>query len=136
MELVDQKRAWFGALTVPQRVIVVAVSGVGLVGGTALLLADPPSDVAVFFLISAYVISAVAVLQSIPWVRARLGSGTQLCLGFVLAFNSLSGEYTTPVFQGVGLIVGIGLLTHVLVLAVIRDRRVRKGRQRTTAQVH
>ncbi|MER5997994.1 hypothetical protein [Nonomuraea angiospora] len=136
MEPVDQKRSWFDALTVPQRVIVVAVSAVGLVGGMALLLMNPPHDLAAFFLIFAFVISAAAVLRSIPWVRARLGGGSQLWLGFALTFKSLSGELTTPAFQVAGLILGIGLLTHLLVLAVIRDRRLRQGRRPTTAQVH
>ncbi|MBB5775727.1 hypothetical protein [Nonomuraea jabiensis] len=136
MEPVDQKRSWFDALTVPQRVIVVAVSAVGLVGGMALLLMNPPHDLAAFFLILAYVISAVAVVHSIPWGRARLGGGAQLWLGFALAFKSLSGELTTPAFRIAGLILGVGLVTHLLVLAVIRDRRLRQGRQRTMAQVH
>lgn len=35
VEPVDQKRSWFDALTMPQRVIVAATSAVGLVGGTA-----------------------------------------------------------------------------------------------------
>lgn len=136
VEPVDQKRSWFDALTVPQRVVVGAVSAVGLVGGMALLLLDPPQDMAAFLLILAYVISAAAVLQSIPWVRARFGRGSQLWLGFALTFKSLSGELTTPAFQVAGLIVGVGLLTHLLVLAVIRDRRLRQGDQRITAQVH
>ncbi|YCK33587.1 hypothetical protein ACNF49_05680 [Actinomadura sp. ATCC 39365] len=136
MEPVDQKRSWFDALTMPQRVIVAATSAVGLVGGTALLLTDPPSNLAASFLIFAYAISAVAVLQSIPWVRARVGSGTQLCLGFALTFKSLSGELATPAFQVGGLIVGIGLLADLLVRAVIRDRRLRQGRRRTAAQAH
>ncbi|MBE1588691.1 hypothetical protein ACFPOI_54830 [Nonomuraea angiospora] len=126
MEPVDQKRSWFDALTVPQRVVVGAVSAVGLVGGMALLLMDPPQDMAAFLLILAYVISAAAVLQSIPWGRARLGRGYRLWLGFALTFKSLSGELTTPAFQVAGLIV----------LAVIRDRRLRQGDQRITAQVH
>ncbi|WP_346113359.1 hypothetical protein [Nonomuraea maheshkhaliensis] len=93
----------------------------------ALLLMNPPHDLAAFFLIAAFVISAVAVLHSIPWARARLGGGSQLWLGVALTFKSLSGELTTAAFQVAGLIVGIGLLTHLLALAVIRDRRLALG---------
>ncbi|SDK73497.1 hypothetical protein SAMN05421874_110214 [Nonomuraea maritima] len=128
VEAVDQKRSWFDVLTVVQRVAVVAVSVVGLVGGTALLLMNPPQDLAAFLLILVYAVSAVGVLGSVPWVRVRLGSGAQLWLGLALTFKSLSGELTTPAFQVGGLIVGVGLLVHLLVLAVIRDRSLRQGR--------
>lgn len=128
VEVVDQKRSWFDVLAVSQRVAVVAVSVVGLVGGTALLLLNPPQDPVAFSLILVYVVSAVGVLGSIPWVRVRLGSGVQLWLGLGLTFRSSAGELETPALRIAGLIVGIGLLAHVLVLAVNRDRRLRQGR--------
>ncbi|MEV6041782.1 hypothetical protein AB0L65_62520 [Nonomuraea sp. NPDC052116] len=65
-------KSWFDHLSLPQQVVTIIMSLIGLLGGVTLLLADPPPG-PVFILILAFVLFSMAILRSIPRVRAWVG---------------------------------------------------------------
>ncbi|MFJ2030633.1 hypothetical protein [Streptosporangium sp. NPDC087985] len=131
---VDSK-SWFDYLSLPQKVVTITASVVGLTGGMALLLLEPLTAPA-FFLIFSFALFSVAILHSIPRIRAWFGSGYQLYMGFFLVFKSLSGELETTFFRVAALIVGVPLLVHLVVRGVTMEWRRWKDSHRTTTQSH
>ncbi|WP_030919592.1 hypothetical protein [Streptosporangium amethystogenes] len=128
---VDPK-SWFDHLSLPQRIIAIIASLIGLIGGVTLLLVEPPTWPAVF-LIFVFVLFSAAILHNIPRIRAWVGSGYQLGVGFFLVFKSVSGEFETTFFRVAGLIVGVPLLVHLVIRGVIMEWR-RQDSHRTIPQ--
>ncbi|GAA4050936.1 hypothetical protein [Nonomuraea soli] len=119
--------SWFDALPMAPRYGLITVAVVGYVGGLAVLLGEPPSQLSASLLILVFAISGAVVFHSVPWVRARIGRGSQLLLGFFLVYKSLSGEFSGSVFRAVALLAGTAILLHLAALAVIRDQQLRKA---------
>ncbi|WP_433436115.1 hypothetical protein [Nonomuraea sp. CA-141351] len=124
MESTDRK-SWFASLSVRQRVFVIAVPLLGLVGGVVVLMAEPEAPVGFAVMIFALVLLG----KWVPRLRAWIGTGFQLYMGIGGVFMGLSGQLETLVARALSLIVGVSLLIHLLVRGFLLERGIRKTRR-------
>ena len=127
MSSVDQSPSWVDALSRPQRVTAVVLALVGSVGGAAYLLLEPPTTPAALFLIFAYMLFSLMVLNGVPRVRLWLdGRGYLLYAGIFALFKGASGELQTPAVRIGVFAAGVLILTYLIVRIV----RIEQGRKR------
>ncbi|MFI7536736.1 hypothetical protein [Streptosporangium sp. NPDC049376] len=123
----DRPSSWFNALSKPQKVTAITMSLIGSIGGAAYLWLGPPTDLAPGFLIFAYVILSLMILNGIPRVHLWFdGRGFVLYLGVFFVLKGASRDLETPAVRVGVLVVGVLLLTYLIVRAVRVERRKRQ----------
>lgn len=126
----DRPSSWFNALSKPQQVAAIVMSLIGSVGGAAYLVFGPPMEPVPFFLILAYALLSLMVLNGIPRVHLWFGGqGFLLYLGVFGVLKGASGELTTPAIRVSVFVIGVLLLTYLIVRVVrIEWRKRQTGR--------
>ncbi|MBB4917332.1 hypothetical protein [Streptosporangium saharense] len=128
MSSVDQPSSWFDALSRPQRVTAVVFALVGSVGGAAYLLLEPPTTPAALFLIFAYMLFSLMVLNGIPRVRLWLdGRGYLLYAGIFALFKGAAGGLQAPALR-IGVFAAGALILAYLIVRIVRIEQGRKQR--------
>lgn len=95
------------------------MSLIGSVGGVAYLLFEPLIEPAPFFLIFAYTLLSLMVLNGVPRVHLWFGGrGYLLYLGVFGVLKGASGELKTPAIRVSTFVIGVLLLTYLIVRAV------------------
>ncbi|MEU1736060.1 hypothetical protein [Streptosporangium sp. NPDC020145] len=123
----DRPSSWFNALSKPQKVTAITMSLIGSIGGAACLWLGPPMDLAPGFLIFAYVILSLMILNGIPRVHLWFdGRGFVLYLGVFFVLKGASRDLETPAVRVGVLVAGVLLLTYLIVRAVRVERRKRQ----------
>ncbi|MER7128638.1 hypothetical protein [Streptosporangium saharense] len=124
----DKSPSWFEVLSRPQRVTAVVFALVGSVGGMAYLLLEPPTTPAALFLIFAYTLFGLMVLNGVPRVRLWLdGRGYLLYAGIFALFKGASGGLQTPALR-IGVFAAGVLILAYLIFRIVRIEQERKRR--------
>ena len=123
MESADRK-SWFASLSARQRVFVIAVPLVGLVGGVVVLIAEPEAPLGFGIMIITLALLGTWVQR----LRAWIGSGFQLSMGIGGVSMGVSGQLETLTVRALSLILGVSLLIHLLIHGLLLERATRKTR--------
>ncbi|MET8332855.1 hypothetical protein ABZV14_01975 [Streptosporangium canum] len=127
MNSADRPSSWFNALSKSQQVTAIVMALIGSIGGVACLWVGPLMDPAPFFLILAYVLLSLMILNGIPRVHLWFdGRGSLLYLGVFAVLKGASGDLETPAVRVSVFVVGVLLLTYLIVRAVRIERRKRQ----------
>ncbi|MFD8533058.1 hypothetical protein ACFV0L_37175 [Streptosporangium canum] len=127
MNSADRPSSWFNALSKPQQVTAIVMSLIGSIGGVACLWVGPRMDSAPFFLILAYLLLSLMILNGIPRVHLWFdGRGFLLYLGVFAVTKGASGDLETPAVRVSVFVVGVLLLTYLIVRVVRIERRKRQ----------
>ncbi|MFS1298823.1 hypothetical protein [Streptosporangium longisporum] len=128
MNFPDQRSSWFNVLSKPQQVIAIVMSLIGSVGGAAYIVFGPVMEPAPFFLILAYALLSLMVLNGIPRVYLWFGGqGFLLYLGVFGVLKGASGELETHAIRVSTFVIGVLLLTYLIVRAVRIEWRKRQA---------
>ncbi|MFF4415653.1 hypothetical protein ACFYY8_24240 [Streptosporangium sp. NPDC001559] len=127
MSSADRPSSWFNALSKSQKVTAIIMSLIGSIGGAACLWLGPPMDSVPGYLIFAYVILSLMILNGIPRVHLWFdGRGFVLYLGAFFVLKGASRDLETPAIRVGVLVVGVLLLAYLIVRAVGIERKRRQ----------